>query len=398
MADSSKFIQKADENKWFATEAGPQAAHQYDTFGPGKLLEMIVSMCDRRVSNSTFEKYKSRLPEYMGYTDFDNQGRAVIGQVKKDHVDFTGPSGGQNASTVKGLGLIPLLAGDAIMEGAAPMVCARDFFQHQTLQSPNVSMPFFTATPYLKPNAVGSEANDLASDVGKNMLKCQTFRAMAKLGEELVKDSGADIKSAALKEIGKAHEMTMNRHCFTKLIDFAGRDVSYGASGNATNMVDAVLYARAQILKDGFVPNKVVLWPTGEYLFFKQLNPYYNVMAQELVEKAGPIKFGNMEYYTCAVSAGAAYEVGNISTAYTFDGTTTSTSKAAGSIYAMVADTDRCGRLGILEELELADFSDPIKYLEVPIANMRWDFETAVDDQVSTRTNAYSTEDVYYHT
>ena len=120
--DSSKFIQKADENKWFATEAGPQAAHQYDTFGPGKLLEMIVSMCDRRVSNSTFEKYKSRLPEYMGYTDFDNQGRAVIGQVKKDHVDFTGPSGGQNASTVKGLGLIPLLAGDAIMEGATRML------------------------------------------------------------------------------------------------------------------------------------------------------------------------------------------------------------------------------------------------------------------------------------
>ena len=398
MADSSKYIQKADENAWFASEAGPQAAHQYDKFGPGKLLEMIVSMCDRRVSGSTFEKYRSRLPEYMGYADFDNQGRAVIGQIKTANVDFVGPAGGQNASTVKGIGLIPLLAGDAIMEGAAPMVCARNFFEHQTLQSPNVSMPFFTSTPYLKPNAIGSEANDIAEDVGKNMLKCQTFRCMAKLGEELVKDSGADIKSAALKEIGKAHEMTMNRHCFTKLIDFAGRDVSMGASGNATNMVDAVLYARAAILKDGFVPNKVVLWPTGEYLFFKQMNPFYNVMSMEMVNNAGPIKFGGMEYYTCAVSAGAAYEVGSISTAYTFDGTTTSSSKAAGSIYAMVADTNRCGRLGILEELELADFSDPIKYLEVPIANMRWDFAVALDDQVSTRTNAYSVEDVYYHT
>lgn len=397
MADTSKYISKADENFYFAAEAGEFGAHQYDHIGPGRQLEMVVRMLEGRATPRQIEAYKRRLPEVMAYAEWDGNGRAVLKEVKTSAVDFVGPGGEQSASTVKGLGLVPLLAGDAIMEGASPHVCAREFFERQTMTSPNESMPFFTSTPYLKANAVGSEANDIAEDVGKNMLKCQSFRAMAKLGKELVEDSAANIKSAALKEIGKAQEMTLNRHGFTKLIDFAGRDVSYGASGNATNMVDAVLYARAGILKDGFTPNKVVLWPTGEYLFFKQLNPYYNPLAQELVEKAGPIRFGKMDYYMTAVSAGAAYEVGSISTAYTFDGATTSTSKAAGSIYAMVADTDRCGRLGILEDLELVDWEDPIKYLEVPIVNTRWDFAMAADDQLTGRTNAYSVEDVYYH-
>ena len=93
-----------------------------------------------------------------------------------------------------------------------------------------------------------------------------------------------------------------------------------------------------------------MLWPTGEYLLFSKLVPFYNPMAMVQVENAGPIKWGKMTYYTTAVSAGAAYEVGSIATGYTFDGTTQSTSKAAGSIYAMVADTDRCGRLAILED------------------------------------------------
>ena len=359
---------------------------------------MVIKMLEGKATPRQIQRYMHRLPDVMAYADWDSAGRAILREVKKtDILEFVGPSGGQGASTVKGLGLVPLLAGDAIMEGAAPEVCAREFFEHQEVNGPNESMPFFTSTPYLKANPVGSEANDIAEDIGMGMLNCQTFRAMAKLGEELVKDSVANIKSAALKEIGKAHEMTLNRHCFTKLIDFAGRDVSYGASGNATDMISAVLYARKGILNDGFRPDKCVLWPTGEYLLFSKLVPFYNPMAMAQVENAGPIKWGKMTYYTTAVSAGAAYEVGSIATGYTFDGTTQSTSKAAGSIYAMVADTDRCGRLAILEELELVDWTDPIKYLQVPIANTRWDFKTAVDANNAGRTNAYAVEDIYYH-
>ena len=398
MTESSKFIAKSDESFYFASEAGEAGAHQYDRIGPGKQLEMVVKMCEGRATPRQIDNFIRQLPEVMAYADWDSTGRAILKEVKKKDVNFVGPSGGQNASTVKGLGLIPLLAADAIMEGAAPLVCAREAVQHQTLTGPNESMPFFTSAVYLKPSASGAEANDIAQDVGKNMLKCQTFRAMAKMGQELVDDSAANIKSAALKEIGKAHEMTLNRYVFTKMVDFAGRDVSMGATNaNATNMIDAVLYARAGILKDGFIPDRAVLWPTGEQNMFAKLNPFYNPAAMQLVEQGGPFRWGKMLYYTTAVSACAANEIYGISTAYTFDGATTSTSKAAGSIYALVFDSDRCGRLGILEEMELVNWQDPIKYLEVPIANMRWDYANAVDDQVSTRTNAYSVEDVYYH-
>jgi hypothetical protein len=358
---------------------------------------MVLGILDHRTPRNMVDSFVQCLPEVMAYTTFDSHGRATLGEVKTKEVDFVGPASGASASTVKGLGLVPLLASDSIMEGAAPLVCARDFFEKQTMTGPNEAMAFFTKTPYLLPNASGSEATDIAEDVGKNMLYCKTFRAMAKIGKELLKDSSANLKSSALTEIGKAHEMTINRHCFTKLIDFAGRDVSMGASGNATNMIDAILYARKGILNDGFIPNKCVLWPTGEYLTFKQLNPFYNEKAQDAAEMNQPLKWGKMLYYTTAVSAGAAYEVGSISTAYTFDGTTTSTSKAAGSIYAMVADTTRCGRLGILEDMEMEEFDDPIKYLEVPIVNARWDFATAADDQKTGRTNAYAVEDIYYH-
>ena len=402
MAESSKFMTKSDNAFYFASEAGEYGAHQYDKIGPGRQLEMVLSIIEGRATPRQQASFMHQLPDVLAYTDFDTQGYPIYKEVSKKDVNFVGPATGQNASTVKGLGLVPLLAADSVMEGAAPLVCAREFFERQQMTSPNMSMPFFTATGYAKPSGPGAEAVDLAQDIGKNMLKCFTYRVKAGLSTELVNDSAANIKSAALKELGKWQENTMNQVAFTKMIDFAGRDVSMGASGDCTNMVDAVLKARAGILKDGFNPNKVVLWPTGEYLFFKQLNPFYNVQAMQLAEQGGPIKFGKMSYYTTAVSAAAAntiYAQGSaISASYVFDGTTTSTSKAAGSIYAMVADSDRCGRLGILEDMEMVDYSDPIKYLEVPIVNTRWDIAMAIDDQVSTRTNAYAVEDIYYHT
>ena len=173
--DTNKFIYKSDETFWFASEAGLNAEHQYDRVGPGKQLRWSSRLRARqhRESNATCTGFRTSWPMRIGTAQAAPSSREV---KKTDILEFVGPSGGQGASTVKGLGLVPLLAGDAIMEGAAPEVCAREFFERQEVNGPNESMPFFTSTPYLKANPVGSEANDIAEDIGMGMLNCQTFR------------------------------------------------------------------------------------------------------------------------------------------------------------------------------------------------------------------------------
>lgn len=398
MADNSNVMTKSPFNLYFAAEAGEWGAKQYEHVGPGEQLEMVVRMMSGQASARQIEQYARRLPEVMAYADFDAAGFARMREVKTKDLSFIGPASGVGSSTVKGLGVVPILAGDAVMEGAAPMVCAREVVKKRNMQSSVESMPFFTSSVYLKPNSPGSEATDIAQDIGKNMLKCKTFRSMAKVSKELVRDSVTNIKSDALREMGKSHEMTINRYVFTELANFAGNTVGIAASGSdETNMIDGVLRAQSEIADDGFVADKAVLWPRPHKEVFSKLVPMYNIGAQEQVEGSRPLKYGGLEFYYTSVSAAAANEISGITTAYSFGWGTASTAKTSSSIGALVLDSSRSGELGILEEMEFEEFSDPIKYLEAPIINMRWDFKTAVDDQDSSRTNANAVAAVYMH-
>ncbi|OPX65648.1 MAG: hypothetical protein A4E30_00319 [Methanomassiliicoccales archaeon PtaB.Bin215] len=396
MADNANIIPKSEFNFYFANEAGEAASHQYDRLGPGKQLEMVVRMLSGNATARQIRQFTAQLPEVMAFAEFDNGGYANIREVhKKDVADFVGPTGGVGASTIKGLGLIPVLAADAIMEGAAPKVCARDCLKKRTMNGPMESMPFFTSAVYLKPSAPGSEAVDIAQDLGMAMLNCKTFRAKATLSKELVKDSVSNIKSDALNEIGKTHEMTINRYCFTQIADFTGTDVGVASSGSdETNAIDAVLRSQSNIADYGFDADTAVLWPRLHKEVFSKLVPMYNPYAMEQVEGVRPLRYGG-------VSAAPANEIyvgtSAISTAYSFGWGTTSTSKAAASIGGLVFDSTRVGELGILEELEVEEFSDPIKYLECPIANMRWDFKAAKDANRTGRTNTYCASAIYNH-
>jgi len=221
---------------------------------------------------------------------------------------------------------------------------------------------------------------------------------MAKLGKELINDSTTNIKSDALREIGKAHEMTMNRWCFTRLVDFCGVTVGLAASGSdVTNMIDGVLMAQAKVGEYGFMADTAVLWPYAWYLCFSKLIPMYNEGAMSQVEGKRQLAYGGMNFLKCGVTAGAAYEIPDVATAYKRGWGTASTTKAASSVGALVFEKDRCGELGILEEMELEEFDDPIKYLINPIANTRWDFRCAKDPDLTGRTNANSVGCVYSH-
>jgi hypothetical protein len=398
MADNNNILRKSPTNFTFAAEAGDYGAAQYAKESPSALLEMVIRMASGNATQREARNYMNRLPKVMAYGEFDNSGILQVKEVQTKDLAFVGPGSGAGSSTVKGLGVVPILAADAVMEGAAPFVCARDAVKRREMRGPMESMPFFTSSVYLKPSAPGVEAVDLAQDIGFSMLNCNTFRAMAKIGREVIKDSATNIKADALKEIGKAQEMTLNRWVFTRMVDFANQTVGVAATGgDATNMIDAVLLAQAKISAYGYAARDAVLWPMGHYLTYSKLIPMYNERAQEQIEGSRPLKYGDMTFHKTSVSAAAAYEVPDVATAYTFDGTTASTAKSSSSIWGLVYEKDRAGELGLLEDLEFEEFSDPIKYLECPIVNTRWDFQCAKDATKTGRTNKNAVAAIYDH-
>ncbi|OPY31562.1 MAG: hypothetical protein A4E31_00143 [Methanomassiliicoccales archaeon PtaU1.Bin030] len=398
MADNSNLIVKWDSNYTFASGAGEFGAHQYDVIPASKQLEMMVKVLEKRVDVRTANAFYNALPEKLAYADWDANGYATLTEVSKKDLNFIGPNSGASNSTVTGRGVVSILAADTIQEGAMAYTCAEQAVKKRDMTVPMETMPFFTSTPYGAPVSAGSEAVDIAQDIGKNMLNVNTFRFMAKLGRELVNDSTSNIKAAALKELGKSQTLTLNRWVFTRLADFAGISVGVAASGSdATNMIDAVLLAQSNCADYGFMADTAVLWPNAWYQVYSKLIPMYNEYSMEQIEGKRALAYGGLTFHKCAVSAAAAYEVPDVSTGYSFGWSTASTAKTTSSIGAFVFEKERAGELGVLEEMQLEEFDDPVKYLVNPIVNSRWDFKCYKDDQISTRTNAYSVGVVYKH-
>ena len=404
MSDSGKIIDKDPEELFFASEAGEYGARQYTRNNtPSRQLAKVAKLINHECTEREASRYMRQLPEVMAYADFDSKGQAILKGAEEER-DRHFPGSGIRNGRLDHEGLRPDLGArraNSIMEGAMYKVALRKCVPIQNMKSQMEQMAFFTTSVFLKPVAPGVEALDIAQDLGMNILNAQAFRAMAKIGKEVVHNATTDVKAAALVELGKAQEMTLNQWGFSHMGYLSGvgvNSVGVGASGFTTSMINGVLYAQALGLSKGFDIDTCVMWPVPHYQVYSAILPGYNTTAQDILEAKRPFEYGGLKFFDTAVPAagwgattGPTFGWSNTGTAPNYNG-------SGGDIGALVFDSSRVGKLGIAEDMNYDEFSDPMKYLDVPIVNMRYDFAISQDQNFTTRNNANGCVPVYLHT
>jgi hypothetical protein len=269
---------------------------------------------------------------------------------------------------------VPILIADTVMEGAMPLVCARDTLPIWNMASEMMTVPFFTARKYIPISAPGSDAYDLMENVGHATLKARRRTVKCSFGKELVKDAQMDIVSAGLKEMGGAIEMTVNQLAFSYVILNSNADTNM-----ATDALTSVfVLGQAKVDALGFLADTVVCNPGYWAEVMAKMVPAYNVMAQketETLAAQNPLVYGGLKWRRLGVT---------LDTAITSKLWTYPTSGKNG---AVIFDSTRVGVLGIREDMIAEQFDDVTKYLQVPVLTSRFDFVSAIDENTAAVNN-----------
>ena len=373
MSDSTKIIPK------MAFYAAEQAGlrNQYSEVPASKQLELMLS-----VENGRYEKdaVKAMLPERMTAMSFDG-GKGEAHLTIKKTADFFVPGSGVENTTVSGMGVIPILVADTIMEGAYPNVCAREALNVRNMNSNVETVPFFTAKSYVPISAPGADAYDLMQNVGHFTLKAARHTLKASLGKELIKDAQPDIAASVLKEMGGSMELTINRECYSNIITKQSNTaLTVGTAGTGgTTEMPAVMVAASTVDKAGFRADTCVAIPMFWGRMMGNLIPAYNVMAQQQVELSRKFNYGGINFHKMGsamdtdVAAAATYPI---------------TYGTSGSYGAFVYEKNRIGMLGLREDMIAEEFDDVVKYLTVPVLTSRFNWGFATDENTSSITNA----------
>ena len=284
----------------------------YEHSRPSDLLKTIM-LAEKEAGSLDFSKEMTErimafMPERMVGMKANSKGAVEFSVYKK--ADFLSPTGAAG-STIKGSGLVNVIASDTIMEGAMPFTAARKVLEVWRSESGAEQIPFFTPRTAAKKVAPNGDALDLAEGIGMALAVPKEYKLMCTLDKGLLADASADVKAAAFKEMGANMEIALEQEAVDVCLANA-----YGTatSSAAADALKGLNLARGQIGKNGFRATGALIAPMFEANALNSMAvPAYNERAQGVGENASLIRFAGLDLGATGASGmdwGTATNVG----------------------------------------------------------------------------------------
>lgn len=356
-------------------DGGARTEYAHKT--PSQLLADIIDIGGGNLDfgASEMREFGRIMPEKMVGVSYGSRGEAVIKSYSRN--DFLGA--GTNGSTISGSGIVDILVGDTIMEGAMAYTCARQVVKTIRMRTETETVPFFTSRKYASQKAPGAEMEDLAQDLGKSLLQAKVYSFTSGLDKGLLQDASGDLKASVLKEMGGGMEMTIDRLVLSALLDNAGQTAD---AATADDALKAFAFARGKIGKEGFIANAAIVSPMAmAYMMNKLYIPAYNEVAQNMALSSAPD--GGLVTSWLGLKIGqSGVQPNGTKTAYDWG--------SANDYGGVVFDNTKIGVLGIREDMNFSEFDNITKYLLNPCLVSRFDFAVSKDAVKTGRNNLKS--------
>lgn len=339
----------------------------YSEAKPSQLFKTII-MAEKECGSLDFskemtERIMAYMPERMVGMKANSRGALEFSVYKKaDFLAPTGPAG----SSIKGSGLISILAHDSIVEGSMPYTSARNVLEVMRSEAGSEQIPFFTPRKGANAIAPNADAVDLAEGIGFVTAVPALYKIMCTLDKGLLADASADVQLAVFKEIGATMEIALEQ----KAIDVCLANAYGTATSVATaDALKGLNLARGQVGKNGFRATGALIAPMFEaYALNAMAVPAYNERAQEVGENASLLRFAGLDLGVTGASGmdwGTATNVG-----------------------ALVVDKTHAPKIIMRTDLSNDVFDNTTKYALQPVAVSRFTVVAPVETKKNANTGA----------
>lgn len=252
-----------------------------------------------------------------------------------------------------------------VMEGKAVAVCMRNVVPIYPMTSNAMDVLIRPAGRYAPFVGEGSEYKVKTQDYSKMTFTARKIGEIPLCTKEMVSDSQFAVIEMEVKAAGEACENTLNQWMLQVLLDNAGNEYDINAAVDALGGAAAIREAKALIAADGFHANNVVYNPQVETYIAKDYTPIaYNPVAQEQMRSGVLPPVLGCKLFECGVEL-------TTSTAPTASSTYTWGAPTDGYIGMVLVDKEKCGGIGMREDLFVEDYRDPLRDLISGKVSMR---------------------------
>lgn len=244
-----------------------------------------------------------------------------------------------------------------VMEGSKPAQCMRNAVPIYPMKSNVMDVLIRPAGRYAPFVGEGSEYTIKTQDYTKMTLTAKKIGEIPLCSKEMVADSQFAVIEMEMQAAGAACENTLNQWMLQVLLDNAGNEYDINAAVAALGGAAAIREAKALIAADGFHADQVIYHPQVETYICKDYTPIaYNPVAQEQMRTGLLPMILGCRLHECGVEL-TTTTTPVASSSYTWG------APDNGYIGMVLIDKQKCGGIGMRQDIFVEDFRDPLRDL-----------------------------------
>lgn len=253
---------------------------------------------------------------------------------------------------------------NTIKEGAQPAICFRNAVEILPMDDNQLTVPIGEGGAYAAEVAEGAEVPIRNEDFTTVTYTAHKDAERPLITNEMIADCKYPLIERAVKRAGRALENKLNQRMLTEMLDSAGNEHdTAGTNQGITAIADAI----ALVKDDGWIPDSIILSSRAEAALLKQYVPTGYTGSDAAQSGRLPSLLGLRPFSTTVTDASSTYTWG-----YAADG----------NIGMLVYDSSVCGGIGMRQDIQIEEYSDPIRGMKSMVATARWAVGTEQADAI----------------
>ena len=275
--------------------------------------------------------------------------------------------------SIVGTTLVPAQVLATVIDGAEPEKCMRELVPVLNAKGQrSLVVPLGETGTYAAEVAEGAAAEDDEITYSTATYTIKKYVSKPSITEEMIADGMWDVAAIETAKAGARLENAFNQQVLSTLLEGSGDEIDVSAANVG---LKAVAKAQAEMMANGFKPDRLVLHPTAMGYIMEEFTPAggYYAVGDQTISGQLPANILGMKVGVCGVT--------DTSSTYTWGYGTD------GYMGMLLLDSRSCGGAAMNQDMTVTEFDDPLKGIKSFKAMMR--FGTATH-------HAYAAERVEY--
>jgi hypothetical protein len=267
---------------------------------------------------------------------------------------------------IQGSTLIPTEIAATVIEGSEPVRCMREVLPVLQMRTPSMAVPYGETGTYAPVVAEGAEIPVEDQTYGSVTLTARKYAVRPLITNEMVDDALFDIIAMEIRKGGYRLENALNKYALGEILDAHGNT---SAAATTTPLLMAAK-CQAEIIGDGFTPDKLVMCPGFYGASMAEGMVFGNQMGADLTRSGSLGNILGMDSRICGIAY--ASTVGSHVWRYTTNA----------DVGAFMFDSNSAGVIGMRQDIRVEQYADSIRQMQGVSLSMRFDVQAMIADAI----------------